>query len=63
MLRAKKKGARNFLVLFLAQYLARFQIEQMHAGADDAFERLISVVIVGHLIGGPPQRRPGQNPG
>ena len=25
----------------------------MHAGASDALERLIGVVIVGHLIGGP----------
>ena len=27
-----EKGARNFLVLFLAWHLAGFQIEQMHAG-------------------------------
>ena len=44
---------RNFLVLFLAQHLAGFQIDQMHAGASDALERLIGVIIVGHLIGGP----------
>ena len=30
-----------------------FQIDQMHAGACNAFERLIGVIIVGHLIGGP----------
>jgi hypothetical protein len=37
----------------LAQYFSRFQIDQMHGGASDALERLIGVIIVGHLIGGP----------
>ena len=37
----------------LAQYFSRFQIDQMHAGASDALERLMGVIIVGHLIGGP----------
>ena len=54
MMRAKKRAPRNFLALFLAQHLAGFQVEQMHAGASDALKRLIGVIIVGHLIGGPP---------
>jgi hypothetical protein len=38
-LRAKKKSARNFLVLILAYAPCRFfETEQMHAGASDAFE-------------------------
>jgi len=41
------------LILFLAQYLPGFQIDQMHAAAGGALKRLIGVIIVGHLIGGP----------
>src|SRR6202020_512155 len=43
----------RLILVVVAQHLAGFQIEQMHAGASDALERLIGVVIVGHLIGGP----------
>ena len=48
---ARRAPAR--LMLFLVQHLAGFHIDQMHAGASDAFHRLIGVIIVAHLIGGP----------
>ena len=41
------------LILVLAQHFAGFQIDEMHAGAGDALERLIGIIIVSHLIGGP----------
>jgi hypothetical protein len=44
---------RTFLGLFVAQHLAGFQIDQMHAGASHALERLVRLIVVGHLNGGP----------
>jgi hypothetical protein len=43
----------TFLGLFVAQHLAGFQIDQMHAGASHALERLARLIVVGHLNGGP----------
>ena len=50
----RRPKPRTFLGLFLAQHLAGFQIDQMHAGTSHALERLVGLIIVGHLIGGPP---------